>query len=135
MGWLRATSAVVALLLCVIARPAVAEFHVCNDTDMRAHAAVGFWDNTAYVTQGWYTVDPKSCIVVFEGPLQWQWYYVYAESDLDAEGYFTAWVGSTMLCVDPVPSNFQISGEADICSTAFHEINTKTSINWTHRLN
>jgi len=114
------------------AMPAMAQFTVCNKSASAAYVSVGHWDNSSYVTEGWWTVQPGACTITHPGPLQWQWYYLYAETGQDATGNYQIWSGDIMLCIHR-PNGFTIVGNTD-CDTGFYEIDTGTEKEWTFTL-
>jgi uncharacterized membrane protein len=117
---------------CLAAMPAMAQFTVCNESPDVAYVATGYWDNTQYVSEGWWTVDAASCAIIYDGVLQYQYYYVYAETDADTSGNMVTWGGETMLCVDPYNS-FTIWGDTN-CGTGFVEVDTGKAQDWTFKL-
>ena len=112
------------------ALPAMAQFTVCNQSQQFAYVAVGYWDPDSgdYVTEGWWSTDPGQCVVPYEGVLQYQYYYVYAETETDKAGNFTYWGGETLLCINQ-SNSFIIWGSAN-CETGFVEIDTGKSTEW-----
>lgn len=120
------------VVVCLAAKPALAQFTVCNESPDMAYVAMGYWDNTQYVSEGWWTVDPGSCVATTDGELQYQFYYVYAETEPDKAGNMVTWGGETMLCINPYNS-FRIWGDIN-CDTGFIEVDTGKSAHWTFTL-
>ncbi len=133
MHLLRRMLPVVAFLgVMMAALPAMAQFTVCNESPKLAYVSVGYWDNSSYVTEGWWTIDPGGCAITHAGELQWQWYYVYGETETDKAGNYEVWSGSTYLCIHR-PNGFMIVGDSE-CDTGFFEVDTGKSNNWTFTL-
>jgi len=124
-------AAVFGVVVCV-AMPAMAQFTVCNDSPEVAYVAVGHWDNYSHVSEGWWIVQPGACKITYSGRLEWQWYYVYGQTAVDASGDYKVWSGDFPLCVH-WPNGFTIVGNVD-CTTGFYEINTGTATEWTFTL-
>lgn len=110
--------------------PAQADLKLCNQTESRVGAALGYKDKQGWVTEGWWTVDPQKCVTFLKGPLIAQYYYVFAV-DYDKGG---SWGGNSMMCTrDKV---FTIRGIED-CEgrgyrkTGFFEVDTKEETDWT----
>ena len=129
----RVLSAATFLGVFATAQPAMAEFSVCNESPKLAFVSVGYWDNTNYVTEGWWTIDPGSCVITYAGDLQWQYYYVYGETEEDKNGNFEYWgAGEKYLCVNS-PNEFKIIGDVN-CDTGFFEIDTGKERSFTFTL-
>ena len=110
--------------------PAQADLKLCNQTESRVGAALGYKDKQGWVTEGWWTVDPQKCVTFLKGPLTARFYYVFAV-DYDNGG---SWGGSSMMCTrDRV---FTIRGIEDCEArgyrkTGFFEVDTKEETDWT----
>jgi len=117
----RALFAVSFLVVGLSVLPAMAQFTVCNQSPKLAYVAMGHWDNTDYVTQGWWIIEPGQCAVPYDGELQYQYYYLYGETDADKSGNVEYWGGDVMLCTNY--NDFIIWGSVD-CDTGFTEIDT-----------
>ncbi len=134
MQSLRVTFLGVAFLGTVLlAMPVKAQFTVCNQSPKVARVAIGYWDNSNYVTEGWWTLLPGSCTITHTKSLRWQWYYVYGETETDSSGHYDVWDGDIPLCIDR-SEDFKIVGNT-ACHTGFYEINTGLSKEWTFTLN
>jgi uncharacterized membrane protein len=116
------------------ALPAMAQFTVCNESAEFAYVAVGYWDPDygEYVSQGWMYLDPGQCDVAYEGDLQYQFYYVYAETEPDKAGNVGFWGGDTLLCVNG-SNDFIIYGNVN-CDVGFSEVDTGKSRDWQYNL-
>jgi uncharacterized membrane protein len=110
--------------------PAKADLKLCNETESRVGAALGYKDKQGWVTEGWWTVDPQKCVTFLKGPLIARFYYVFAV-DYDKGG---SWGGNSMMCTrDKV---FTIRGIEDCEArgyrkTGFFEVDTKEETDWT----
>jgi uncharacterized membrane protein len=124
----RTLSGLAFVVVCFAAIPAMAQLTVCNESPDMAYVAVGYWDNTQYVSEGWWTAEAGACVVPYDGALEYQYYYVYAETDADKSGNIATWGGETMLCIDQFNS-FRIWGDTN-CETGFVEVDTGKSKEW-----
>ena len=110
--------------------PAQADLKLCNQTESRVGAALGYKDKQGWVTEGWWTVEPQKCVTFLKGPLIARYYYVFAV-DYDKGG---SWGGNSMMCTrDKV---FTIRGIEDCEArgyrkTGFFEVDTKEETDWT----
>jgi uncharacterized membrane protein len=110
--------------------PAQADLKLCNQTESRVGAALGYKDKQGWVTEGWWTVEPQKCVTFLKGPLTARFYYVFAV-DYDKGG---SWGGNSMMCTrDRV---FTIRGIEDCEArgyrkTGFFEVDTKEETDWT----
>jgi uncharacterized membrane protein len=113
-----------------MSRPAQADLKLCNQTESRVGAALGYKDKQGWVTEGWWTVEPQKCVTFLKGPLIARFYYVFAV-DYDKGG---SWGGNSMMCTrDRV---FTIRGIEDCEArgyrkTGFFEVDTKEETDWT----
>jgi uncharacterized membrane protein len=96
----------IALVLCLVAPPVEAGFKVCNRTPHDAKVALGRFDGTGWLSEGWWTVAAKGCAVLLTKPLDARYYYLYATDE--ASG---GWDGKTGFCVATM-DKFQIRGRA-----------------------
>jgi uncharacterized membrane protein len=92
------------LTLCLFARPAQAGFKVCNRTPHEAKVALGRFDGSAWLSEGWWKIPPKGCAVLLATPLNARYYYLYATDE--ASG---GWDGKNGFCVATTDS-FKIRG-------------------------
>jgi uncharacterized membrane protein len=130
LRWTCLSAALLGVLLG--AGPVKAEFQVCNQSQKRAYVAVGHWDNYSHISEGWWIVEPGACEITYPGDLQWQWYYVYGETDRDEYGNYEVWSGGEPLCIHR-PNGFRIVGNEE-CDTGFFEIDTGLSKSFTFTL-
>ena len=91
-------------------------FSWCNETSATVMAALGFEDQSALVTRGWYRVEPGKCLRpdLTEKPRR---IYSFAEA-VDAEGRAIrkggkplVWGGDTLLCTRS--AKFEIADQSD----------------------
>ncbi|MEQ1866145.1 MAG: DUF1036 domain-containing protein [Micropepsaceae bacterium] len=115
------------------AAPAQAKFRLCNKTDHPMAAAIGFYKGKVWVSEGWWRVEPKSCMDILRGALQARYYYLRGVH-LGVDG---AWDGNRYFCV--AADNFTIKGRKN-CSkrgfgqAGFFEIDTGDYTTWVQNL-
>lgn len=122
-----------ALLLLVWGAPASADFRLCNKTPSRVGVSVGYKEQGAWSTEGWWNVGANSCETLLRGPLSARFYYVYA-IDYDRGG---EWNGKAYMCTRE--KEFTIKGIEDCLArgydrTGFFEIDTGEQKSWTVQL-
>lgn len=61
--------------------PAWAELELCNDTEVSQQVAVGYIQDGDWVSEGWWQLQPDSCIAAVLGALESRVYYFRAQSD------------------------------------------------------
>jgi uncharacterized membrane protein len=111
---------------------AMASFNLCNKTKAMVRVALGRFDGKAWVSEGWWNVDPAKCVPLLSGPLQARYYYFYAT---DGAG---TWEGKTSFCVAPA-KRFKAEGRADCAKRGFDrrgfsEVDTGAKADWTQTL-
>ena len=122
------TAALAAALLAASARPAKADFRLCNNTGSRVGVALGYKD-----TEGWWNISARSCETLLRGALVARYYYIYAV-DYDRGG---EWSGHAFMCSRE--KEFTIRG-TDNClargydRTGFFEVDTSEQRSWTVQL-
>ena len=127
------------LLLAVISgltglsSPAFASFNICNKSNLPVRAAIGRFDGANWSSEGWWTVQPKSCEAVLTGPLQGRFYYLYA-----SDGAAGLWEGHTMFCTAP-KSPFRATGRSNCAGRGldrrgFFQVDTGQAHDWTQTL-
>lgn len=119
--------------LCFGALPAAAAFNVCNKTGVAVRTAIGRFDGTNWSSEGWWTIQPKSCAPLLNGPLQGRFYYLYA-----SDGAAGTWEGKTKFCVAP-EKRFRSVGRGDCTRRGFDrrgffEVDTGKKPDWTQSL-
>ena len=81
--------------------PASQGFRVCNQTDSSIEAAkalnTGATDSKGriIVSEGWYKIEPGKCLFLWSGPLEYQYYLVYAQDKSTQR----EWAGKVPICV------------------------------------
>lgn len=126
-------SAIVAAALFASARPAAADFRLCNNTSSRVGIAVGYKDAEGWTTEGWWNLPARTCETVLKGNLVARYYYVYA-IDYDRGG---EWMGQAFMCTRD--KEFTIRGIGDCLArgydrTGFFEVDTGEQRAWTVQL-
>ena len=95
------------LVLVLLAEPAFAALNVCNHTARDARVAVGRFDGTQWMSEGWWTIAPKKCATVVPWKLKARYYYLYA-----VDGGSGSWDGSRKFCVGTT-DKWQAPGRTD----------------------
>ena len=113
--------------------PARAGLTVCNHTAQKATMALGRYNGTQWVSQGWWRVGPNRCLELIRGKLLARYYYLYA-----TDSAFANWDGNKIFCVG-VFESFEIEGRGNCTARGldqrgFLEIDTGNHLNWTHIL-
>ncbi|MCE1237443.1 MAG: DUF1036 domain-containing protein [Hyphomicrobiales bacterium] len=126
------TLPLVAVLL-VVSGSAFADLRVCNKTGSRVGIAVGYKDEEAWKTEGWWNIAGNSCETLLAGPLVSRFYYLYAV-DYDHGG---EWSGRSFMCTQE--KTFTVKGIDDCLKrgferTGFFEIDTGEQRTWTVQL-
>lgn len=62
-----------------LATPALAELEICNDTDVPHRVAVGYKESGQWMSRGWWSVEPGSCVTPIAEDLERRFYYFRAE--------------------------------------------------------
>jgi uncharacterized membrane protein len=115
------------------ARPARADFRLCNNSSSRVSVALAYTDGETWISEGWWNLKPSACETLVRGPLAAEYYYVYAMDEHGAE-----WKGKAFMCTRD--REFRIIGRDDCFvrgfdRTGFFEVDTgKEARNWTVQL-
>ncbi len=128
-----ALAAFIAFALVVSARPAAADFRLCNNTPSRVGIAIGYKDAGGWTTEGWWNLPARKCETVLKGNLIARYYYVYA-IDYDRGG---EWMGQAYMCTRD--KEFTIRGIGDCLArgydrSGFFEVDTGEQRAWTVQL-
>jgi uncharacterized membrane protein len=121
------------LALTASAKPAAADFRLCNNTSSRVGVAVGYKDADGWTTEGWWNLPSRTCETILKGNLVARFYYVYA-IDYDHGG---EWMGQAYMCTRD--KEFTIRGISDCLArgydrTGFFEVDTGEQRAWTVQL-
>jgi uncharacterized membrane protein len=127
------TAGAAALLLMVLAQPAMADFRLCNNTGSRVGVAIGYKDAEGWTTEGWWNISARSCDTLLRGALVARYYYIYAV-DYDRGG---EWSGRAYMCSRE--KEFTIRGTENCLArgydrTGFFEVDTTEQRSWTVQL-
>jgi|SRR5579871_815580 len=120
------------LALVSLMSPAEARLAVCNRSDRAATVALGRFNGTDWMSEGWWTVAPSACADLIKEPLDARYYYLYA-----SDGASGTWDGGKVFCTGG--GKFSIVGRAR-CSArgfdrkGFFEIDTGEKPDWTQSL-
>ncbi|TDE41222.1 DUF1036 domain-containing protein [Antarcticimicrobium sediminis] len=69
---------------------AVAGLDLCNEASARHSVAVGYKSGDQWISEGWWNLDPGSCVTPIAGDLKYRYFYYRAEASTRrflAEGY------------------------------------------------
>ena len=120
--------------LVLLPAPALADFHICNNSGSRVGVAVGYKDaDGQWTTEGWWNLSARSCETLLKGALIARYYYIYA-IDYDRGG---EWSGKAFMCSRE--KEFTIRGTEDCLArgydrTGFFEVDTGEQRAWTVQL-
>jgi uncharacterized membrane protein len=92
--------AIVLAAISIGAQPAVAGFHVCNESSLRVDVAVGYVDQASggWVSEGWWLITANQCREIITSDLNNRYYYFYA-TGTDGDKIRTKWSGETSFCI------------------------------------
>jgi len=121
---------VLVLALIGSAKPAHADFRLCNQTPSRVGIAIGYKDKDGWTTEGWWNLPTRTCETLLRGALVARYYYVYAV-DYDRGG---EWSGQAYMCTRD--KEFTVRGTEDCLArgydrTGFFEVDTGQQQSWT----
>ena len=112
-------AALILPILGLLAKPAAAGLDGCNKSSEEIYVAIAHNSDQGWISLGWWTISPNSCLTMLTEALQYRYYYAYASS---ASG--RVWGGNYNFCIqDP---KFDIVG-GDNCESrgyqtaGFHE--------------
>jgi len=106
-----------------------ADFRVCNKTLDAVEVAIGYRNDSGWVSEGWWVIDGGRCESLLKGALLSRFYYFYAE-DLAGKGQ---WSGSVTMCGRE--EKFKIEGVHDCFARGyrrfgFQEVDTGNQMSW-----
>jgi uncharacterized membrane protein len=110
-----------------------ADFRACNETDHGIGLALAHSNGSDWVSEGWWTIAPHTCVSVLVGPLKARYYYVHAVH-FDVGG---GWMGDRSFCTRR--RGFTVTGR-DRCEergyqrSGFFEVDTQNAADYTHVL-
>jgi uncharacterized membrane protein len=113
--------------------PAHAALTVCNSTARPVRMAVGRYNGADWMSEGWWTIAPKTCAPVVPGSLNSRFYYLYA-----SDGSSGSWDGTHGFCVHPT-DRFAVVGRGNCPAhgyqrKGFFEIDTGSAADYTQTL-
>lgn len=109
----RVFAATIAAAAVGCAAPAFAGLEGCNKTTEEIYVAIAHNSDQGWLSLGWWTIQPKSCVTMLGGDLQNRYYYAYAESESGR-----TWGGEYNFCVQD--AKFDIVG-GDDCESRGYE--------------
>lgn len=115
------------------AAPAMADLRVCNETSNPVSIALGYRAERGWQSEGWWVATPNQCAIVYQGPLNSRYFYIYAADDIGGG----AWDGTVYMCTRD--ETFTIFGVEDCLArgyerTGFFEVDTQNKSDWTLQL-
>jgi uncharacterized membrane protein len=124
------------IALCVLmaaASPADAGLSVCNKGTHDVKVALGLFNGTRWISEGWWQVGEKKCVQLTSGHLDARYYYLYA-----TDGASGTWDGGKNFCVGTA-DKFAIVGRGACAARGydrrgFFEVDTTDQLNWTQSL-
>ena len=121
------------ILIALASAPAHAGFAVCNKSAKAAKVAIGRFNGTTWMSEGWWEVAPGKCETLVTTALDARYYYLYA-----SDGGSGVWDGSKGFCV-AANGKFHVEGRARCAVRGFDrkeffEVDTGESQNWTQNL-
>ncbi|HEX3810745.1 MAG TPA: DUF1036 domain-containing protein [Rhizomicrobium sp.] len=121
------------ILLALASAPAHAGFAVCNKTAAAAKVAIGRFNGTDWMSEGWWTVAAGKCQTLVTAPLNARYYYLYA-----SDGGTGVWDGSKGFCV-AATGKFTAVGRARCAARGygrkeFFEVDTGQAPDWMQNL-
>lgn len=113
--------------------PAQAAMVFCNRTQGAIEAALGYRDQTMWVSEGWWRIEPGQCSRVYGKPLTERFYFYYARAltapARDKPPYI--WSGKYEFCTDTKAFRAEGDGHCDdkqMESRGFQEIDIGSTI-------
>jgi uncharacterized membrane protein len=121
------------VLLMAFLVPAQAALTVCNKTAKPVKVAIGRTNGADWISQGWWTIVPKSCTAVVSASLNARFYYLFA-----TDGGAGSWDGTHGFCVSS-HDRFEIAGRGNCLAHGFEhkgffEVDTRSAADYTQTL-
>src|SRR5258707_6628476 len=128
---MRSTAAL--LLALRVAAAAQAGLNVCNKGARAAKVAIGRFNGTRWMSEGWWRVPGRKCDELIPGKLDARYYYMYA-----TDGAVGTWDGGKSFCTGS-SEKFAIVGRGGCAARGyerrgFFEIDTGNLLNFTQAL-
>ncbi len=107
---------------------------LCNRTPYEVWASVAYGKSEAWLSRGWWVLEPRACLPVMKDKLPERYIYVYGEAQTEA-GWRIYWKGDHPFCVADV--KFEIDGSEDCVQRGFFQadfdrIDTEDEGGWEH---
>jgi uncharacterized membrane protein len=119
-----------ALFVLVCSGPALANLAICNRASHPARIALGRFNGTDWMSEGWWKVEAGKCETLITGALKARYYYLYA-----SDGSSGGWPGSHAFCIG-TGERFQVFGRDNCAGRGFdrkdfYEIDTEQRSDFT----
>jgi len=123
MGSMRSVVAGIALgSAFLFSSPAHAAFLFCNKTSQAIEAAFGYRDQTTWISEGWWQIQPGQCARVYGKPLTQRFYFYFAHvlaPPSNNSKQTLVWSGKYAFCVDS--KAFRSEGDGNCEARGFRE--------------
>ncbi|MCA8899975.1 MAG: DUF1036 domain-containing protein [Hyphomonas sp.] len=108
---------------------------LCNKTSYIIEAAIGQPDEKAVTVEGWLKLQPGTCQLAVEAPLEPKFHFLYARTSTAHRGGGREWGGRTELCVDPT-GGFAIENPPECAAMGlevrgFRPVEVTSKVRWT----
>lgn len=110
------------IVLTCTSLPAEAAFLFCNRTQHPIEAAFGYREQVAWISEGWWQIQPGQCARVFNRPLTQRFYFYFArvlESPSASSQPPMTWAGKYIFCVDN--KAFRVEGDGQCAVRGYQE--------------
>lgn len=119
-----------ALLVVACTGPALADLSICNHAGHPAHVAIGRFNGTDWMSEGWWDVGAGKCQALIKGALKARYYYLYTSDG--SSGY---WPGEHAFCIGK-GNAFQVYGRENCAGRgydrkSFYQIDTEQKQDFT----
>ena len=123
---------IIVVLVSLMPEGAEAGLNVCNKSAETVRAALGRFDGKDWMSEGWWSISPRTCSRLVTKPLDARYYYLFA-----TDGAAGTWEGGTMFCTST--GRFAIEGRGRCTRRGydrkgFFRIDTGQEPDWTQSL-
>lgn len=112
----------------VLPSSARAAFLLCNHASAAVEAAFGYNEQSTWVSEGWWQIQPGQCARVYNKPLTQRFYFYYARvltQSANKESRPPVWEGKYAFCVDSKAFRAEGDGNCEargLRQQGFHEV-------------